>query len=330
MKYVEAITTLANFHRLLELGLGPRSGTMTLRAWFDQDYLPHIQQNNRSWKSSQQRFLTHVDPAIGRLRVCDITEFHLTRLVAGLTPSKNGRRKLVSLSDASVNRVIALIQAMFSRMNATGVLQRNAAKVLKMRRERNIRARVLLAQEFESFFSALAKRPLHFQLLIFLLILTGMRIGETLTARWDFVNFDQSYIRLPDTKSGRPRVIPLSAAAIAILNRLLPLRTNEYLFSGAHGGHLSRPTRLFNGLLAESGVQGLWLHDLRRTFASTAALTHPTFAVSRLLGHSNLAVTARYLVSSDADLRDAVDGVGGRFMSYLPKVQIDVAAHASP
>ena len=327
MTYVEAIMKVAAMQQLLALGLDPQLGVMLLRTWFFQHYLPDIQKTNRSWKSSLQRFLTHVDPVIGHLRLCDINHFHLVRLVNGLQPSKKGRRKLLALADASVNRVIALLQGMFSRLAATGVLQQNPAKLLKMRRERNIRARVLLPHEFDPFFAALAKAPLQFQLLIFLLILTGMRISEALSARWDFVNFELSYIRLPDTKSGRPRVIPLSPAAIAVLKRLLLLRTNEFLFAGAHGGHLSRPTRLFNQLRVDSGVHGLWLHDLRRTFASTAALTHSTSSVSKLLGHSNPTVTARYLVANDADLHCAVAGVGDRFMPYLPDVCIDVDAH---
>jgi integrase len=322
MTYVEAIMKVAAMQQLLALGLDPQLGVMLLRTWFFQHYLPDIQKTNRSWKSSLQRFLTHVDPVIGHLRLCDINHFHLVRLVNGLQPSTKGRRKLLTLADASVNRVIALLQGMFSRLAATGVLQQNPAKLLKMRRERNIRARVLLPHEFEPFFSALAKAPLQFQLLIFLLILTGMRISEALSARWNFVDFDRCYIRLPDTKSGRPRVIPLSPAAVAVLNRLLLLRSNEYLFAGSRGGHLSRPTRPFNRLLAESGVRGLWLHDLRRVFGSTAALTHPTHAVSKLLGHSNPMVTARYLVATDADLHSAVAGVGARFEAYLPEMRI--------
>lgn len=324
MKLVEAITKLAAMQQLLALGLDPQLGAMTLRDWFFAQYLPAIQKTNRSWKSSLQRYLTHIDPVIGHLRLWDVNGFHLSRLVNGLKPSDKGRRKLLVLADSSVNRVIALLQGMFSRLTATGVLQQNPAKLLKMRKERNIRARMLHPKEFERFFAALAKAPVPIQFQIFLLILTGMRLGELLSAKWDFVNLELSYIRLPDTKSGRPRVIPLSPPAVAILNRLLLLRTNEYLFAGAHGGHLSRPTRAFNQLLVESGVQGLWLHDLRRTFASTAALTHSTFSVSKLLGHSNPTVTARYLVAHDADLHSAVAGVGERFAQFLPPALVDV------
>lgn len=323
MTFVQAIMQVAAMQQLLALGLDPQLGVMLLRTWFFQHYLPDIQKTNRSWKSSLQRFQTHIDPVIGHLRLCDVNHFHLVRLVNGLQPSKKGRRKLLTLADASVNRVIALLQGIFSRLAATGVLQQNPAKLLKMRKERNIRARVLLPHEFEPFFAALAKAPLQFQLLIFLLILTGMRIGEALSAKWDFVNFELSYIRLPDTKSGRPRVIPLSPAAIAILNRLLLLRTNEWLFTGTYDVHLSRPTRQFNQLLADSGVRGLWLHDLRRTFASTAALTHSAFSVAKLLGHSNPMVTARYLVANDADLHSAVAGVGERFAHFLPPALAD-------
>lgn len=325
MKLVDAIMQLAAMQHLLALGLDPQLGTMSLRDWFFGQYLPAIQQTNKSAKSSLQRFATHIDPVIGRLRICDINELHLTRLVDGLRPSTKGHRKLAALSPASVNRIIALILALFSRLMATGILQRNPAKVLKMRKERNIRARVLREHEFEPFFAALSKARLHFQLLVFMLILTGMRIGEVLTAQWGYVNFEGRYIRLPDSKSGRPRVIPLSDPAIAVLNRLLALRTNDFLFAGARGGHMSRPTRDFKKLFAESGVDGLWAHDFRRTFASTAALTHPIFSVAKLLGHTNPSVTARYLVANDTDLHIAVAGVGARFARYLPDVLAPVA-----
>jgi integrase len=48
-----------------------------------------------------------------------------------------------------------------------------------------------------------------------LLMLTGCRLGEIMTLKWDFVNLDAREFRLPDSKTGKRRVHRIPAGPSA-------------------------------------------------------------------------------------------------------------------
>lgn len=56
--------------------------------------------------------------------------------------------------------------------------------------------------------------------LIDLAVETGMRLSELVNLRWEYVNFPDRTVHLPDTKNGESRTVPLSSASIRILEVL--------------------------------------------------------------------------------------------------------------
>jgi len=125
-------------------------------------------------------------------------------------------------------------------------------------------------------------------------LLTGLRRGELLSITPE--NFRDGAILLAETKSGRPRVIPL------------PAELNQKRFP-----YGLTPDTLRNGFeaaRARAGLSGIRFHDLRHTYASwlTQAGVMPT-ALRDLLGHSSLAVTSRYAHLGRRDLWQAVQGL---------------------
>lgn len=317
MKLAEAILKASLVQEMLALKLDPRLAALTLNEWFFKYYLPSIKQTNKSWKSDLQRYTTHISPVIGQLAISEISEIHLNRLINGLRPSSQCRRGINKLANSSVNRVIALLKVMFNKLSEEGYLHRNVARVLKLRKERNIRATVLRPEEYARFFEALRNQPKLIRHLVLSLLLLGWRIGEAISAKWDWFDFERRIIRLPDSKSGRPRVIYVSDEALTVLKELYALKSNEFMFPGVRGGHISYPSRQFKVLTTEAGLDGFWIHDLRRTFATCAAQAFPAYAVSRLLGHSNTQITERYLVVTDDTLQAAVASVGQRFSTQI-------------
>ena len=49
---------------------------------------------------------------------------------------------------------------------------------------------------------------------------TAMRRGEIAAMRWDHINLKSQVLRVPDSKSGEPRRVPLSKAAVDVLKAL--------------------------------------------------------------------------------------------------------------
>lgn len=320
MTYVEAIQGVARILWQQAQGLGSQNANMTLNVYVFSVYLVALQKTNRAWRSDRSRYNTHIRDVIGELLVSQITPAILFRLIETLQRSPKSYRGQGALSDASVNRVIALLKAIFVRLVLSGYIESNPASALKLRRERNQRIRVLREEEYEAFSRALAVAPLKVKLLVQLLLLTGMRLSEALTLRWSDVDIPHRSLHLPDSKAGVPREVPLSDEAVPVLQDCRTLGSREWVFPGRGGQHMSRPGRQFRALTAAAGVDGLWLHDLRRTFGTVAAQQVPIQDVSRCLGHSSISVTERYVVSSDARLQAAAAAVGRHLSLVLAPV----------
>lgn len=309
MKLTEAINQAYQCEKRLAKGLRPEYLSMTLEQAFDTIYLPAIH-GASSRKTHLSRFDAHIRFVLGGRPVYQITSAELVELIDRLSPSRKCRRAIGTLRASTRNRVVDELKAIFRKFFELDLIEVNIAKGLQKIPERNQRTRILRDDEQVRFFAALGEAPFKTRLLISLLILTGMRIGEALSARWSYVDLDSRTIRLPDTKGGRPRVVPLSAEACAILRELQSIRCNAFLFPGRGTGPMSRPSRQIAALFATAGVEGLWVHDLRRSFATRIAEVLPIHAVSAILGHSNTAVTERYMVTTDRRLHDATDFIG--------------------
>ena len=311
IKLVAAAVQVADIELKIAEGIDPRAATQTLGEWFDLDYLPSLRKTNRSWRDHLSRFNSHIRPALGHRPVNQISSLELRRLIDGLQPSAAGYRKLTHLSVATVNRVISLVKVIFAKLVAWGILDKNPARDLKVSREQNLRRRVLRDDEVKQFFDALLAAPVMTRLLVTLLVLTGIRLGEALKSTWADISLENRTLWLGDTKSGKPRTVPLSDEALRVMEELAQLRVSDSLFPGKSGSPMSRPGRQYRALIAAAGTPGLWMHDLRRTFSTLACRNGASVHdVSQLLGHSNIKVTERYIVAHEPRLHAAAESVG--------------------
>jgi integrase len=145
---------------------------------------------------------------------------------------------------------------------------------------------------------------------IMLLLLTGARKNEILTCEWEWVQWDQCVIFLPDSKTGKKQLY-LSAPAIRIL-ALQKDNTREpdskYVFPGRDKtSNLINLSKPWKRIQKQAGLEGVRLHDLRHTAASIAVGQGVGLPiVGRLLGHSQAQTTHRYAhVDTDPALKAA-------------------------
>jgi Phage integrase family len=73
------------------------------------------------------------------------------------------------------------------------------------------------------------------------MVLTAARPSEALEARWAEVDFDRRLWTLPPErmKSAKQHVVPLSSAALAVLDRQQRVRTGDAVFPGRSGAPVS-------------------------------------------------------------------------------------------
>lgn len=131
--------------------------------------------------------------------------------------------------------------------------------------------------------------------LLQLSVLTGLRRGELLGLTKDNL-VDGAIVLGSDTKTGAPRLVPLTPQAKAIAEKAIP---------AAVGAPLLR--KLYEEARDRAGLPGLRWHDLRRTFGTWLIQGGANLAQVRdLLGHGDVKTTSIYLATARQDLKDAV------------------------
>jgi integrase len=103
------------------------------------------------------------------------------------------------------------------------------------------------------------------------LISTAARTNEVIAAKWDEFDCDARLWVVPAArmKSGREHRVPISAAAMAIVERMKSVRQNDYVFPGERRDRLSDMAMLM--LLRRMGRDDLTVHGFRATFKTWAS-----------------------------------------------------------
>jgi integrase len=120
---------------------------------------------------------------------------------------------------------------------------------------------------------------------------TGMRRGELIAARWSDIAWQARTLRIPTTKNGHPRTIPLTSGALTILEGLRKTATGEKILGiSANGLRLA-----WERLKRRAGIEDLRFHDLRHEAISRffeKGLNVPEVAV--MSGHRDPRMLFRY------------------------------------
>jgi integrase len=284
-----------------------------------------------------QYFRNHVSPVLGRRRAAAITFSDIAKLHRAIGAAG---------AEVTANRVVSLIGSLYNWAGKAGEVPHgtNPARDITHFREQ-ARTRYLSEDEITRLGEALERGetegfPLEIDHskstskhvprnararispyaagAIRLLLLTGCRLNEVLTLRWDNVDFERALLMLPDSKTGA-RPVWLNAAALAVLEELSHLRLGDYVIAGDQPdtprSDLNRPWRQ---VVKHAGLEGVTLHTLRHTHASIgvgAGLGLPL--VGALLGHRTLSTTQRYSHIDSTPARRASETVGATIAAAL-------------
>jgi integrase/recombinase XerD len=148
------------------------------------------------------------------------------------------------------------------------------------------------------------------QALVLLLLDTGLRIEEALTLGRNQIDLDNLLLKAAG-KGNKERVVPISSELRKVLWRHLQRQSHDLVFSTQRGGRLTQRNVLrdLKGLCADLDITGVRCspHTLRHTFA-VAYLRNGgnLFYLSRILGHSSVTTTQRYLESLGVEDLQAV------------------------
>lgn len=279
---------------------------LTLDAFVSQIYLPNIKVRKRSWQIDERIARQYLSPVFGHrvlseINRCEVEDWLNSLLESGLAPS-------------SCNRFLAVFKTICSFAETRGFLESgkspcNGVSSFKIHKQRE---RYLSQDEARRLMERLEQSDRPEALALRLLLLTGARKNEILKARWENVNLEQRLLTVPLSKSGKPRHIVLSDAAIAVIKSIPQKAGIPWLFPGhAEGKPLSDVYLFWKKLRAELGLKDVRVHDLRHTFASFLVNSgYSLYEVQKVLGHADPRTTMRYAHLGQASLLAAAEFVG--------------------
>ena len=242
-------------------------------------------------------------PALGALRISELTDQDIRRAIGPFIES----------APATALTARDILSAFYSWLADTkGLRIDNPARYVKpstihvfKSRDRN-----LSAAEIRNFYAALDAMPLASQNKAFLklLLLTAVRKGELIGAKWVEIDFEGGKWTIPAErmKGGLAHIVYLSHQAIDLLMglQLLGGGSSEFIFPGRNNVSQpivsQSPNKWINDARKASAANGVEIapftpHDFRRTF-STFANEHGFRAeiIERCLAHERHDIRAVY------------------------------------
>jgi len=291
----------------------------TFAEFVEKDYLPYVQSYKRSWRSDVSLLKNHLLPELGKRHLDMITPREVQRIV-------NSRRQM-GKAPGTCDRIIILTRYIFNlamKWKVPGVTQ-NPAKDVDLFKADNRRQRFLNEDEVRRLFEAL-QRSDHPMLsyILPMLLLTGARKREVLDAKWEDFDHDNRLWRIPVTKIGRPRTVPMSDGVIAVLKSVPRVAGSAYVFPNPNTGLPYIATHnAWDAIRKRAGLEDVRLHDLRHSFASILVNSGRTlYEVQHLLGHTQIKTTERYAHLKQDTLMSAANLVTNIVGKALPQRQL--------
>jgi integrase len=180
--------------------------------------------NGYDLRTMHQWVDNHLRPWFGEMKSEAITKETIRDFIVAKTKT---------LSNASINRCIALLKRSFN------IAELKFPKV-EMLKENNVRKGFV---ESDKFWLLFQKLPAHTRPAILFCYETGCRIQETLNIKWEQIDSISNMVRLNpgETKNDEPRVVPVSDMMMFFLKKHLP-HCSEFVFTykGRHPSALAR------------------------------------------------------------------------------------------
>jgi len=236
----------------------------------------------------------HIRPAIGNRKITDITRPDIAKL-------HHEMRK----RPYQANRSVAILSVLFNQCEIWGFRQDGSNPCRHIQKyEEKSRERYLSREELKRLWETLDKCEKDKSEssaacnAYRLLLLTGCRLSEIQTLKWDYIKDDGIY--LPDSKTGAKRV-HVGKAVHNILDAINPIEDNPYVIVGAvKGHHLNNLQKPWRRIRKKAKLPDLRIHDLRHSFASFGLASGLSLAeIGKLLGHTQAQTTARYAHLAD-------------------------------
>jgi len=307
----------------LAMGEDPQEAKAALRSvptfakFVEEDFLPHIKTYKRSWECDVSLLNNHLLPTLGHLHMDIIDRRDVQRLLTS--------RREMGKAPGTCDRMLILARHIFNcaiKWKTPGV-KTNPAKEVDLLKVDNKRERFLSQEEMQRLYiSVLASDNPMLKYIVPMLLVTGARKREVLDARWDDFDPENRLWRIPFTKSGRPRTVPMSDGVMSVLDAVPRIAGSIYVFPNP-STKMPFVTihNTWDKARRQAGLGGVRMHDLRHSFASILINSgRSLYEVQHLLGHTQVKTTERYAHLQQDTLLQAASVVPNIIGNLMPSI----------
>lgn len=302
----------------------PRTQAPVTLAEIIPEFIAHERDVKRAkeWKTFERR-LEIISGILGKVRLQDVGRPHFTELDKAL-------RETRGVTPYTVNHYFGLLKTLFNYAIAQG--KHPSPNPVKDVRPYVVdrKRRSYSAEEIKTILEAAERTEresrgpddmTHYaRRLVLLLLYSGMRFGEGINLRWSNVRSDRLALQRTETKQRREKVVPITTGIRAVLDSLPQGRPGDFIFPIRRQGERLYPRWILARIREFSGIPDFEFHGLRHTAATIMVSEAQGRGVGladimKVLGHSRVETTLRYLHEDDARMRKAVEIVEEKFGS---------------
>lgn len=203
------------------------------------------------------------------------------------------------ISPASVNKYFRNINAFLNWCVRLSYLTANPCRFIRPLPEGNNFPRFLKIEEFEYLLSGSQERDPGLWLMILTAIFTGMRLGEILRLRWGDIDFKNGILTVLESKSNRPRIIPLHKRLVGPLSEKYG-RKDDLCFDTKNlrkrlNTAIQRAQEKASEDRIKINLSGAGWKVFRKTFGSQLAMAGtPLFKIQKWMGHEDPKITTKH------------------------------------
>lgn len=254
-------------------------------------------------------------------------------------PGERRRKTRATVTGPSTaNKALARLRALYgwARREMDWQGEDPTAGIAKHSEKPRIRRRRLQRDELKAFFVAVDEATPIMRDFFRLCLYTGQRAGNVKAMRWADLDLSGGTWHIPETKAGGAQDVILPVQAVEILegrrkeedDRIREAKASArarggrepkrspYVFAAdSRSGHLETYQKAWEGVCVRAKLEGLRVHDLRRSLASFAQDADVAAAiVAAQLGHADPATTLKhYTAVAPRAQREAI----GRVLSSI-------------
>lgn len=273
--------------------------------------------------SMKQTISKYVLPDLGDKKINEVTTLQLQEFFSNLR-NKDNFNLTGKISDKTVYRVYKVMRNMFNRAVDWEFIEKNPLNKVKIKKVKYTETSIYSKKEIFEILELLNNENIVDKTIFSLFITTGMRKCELLGLHLEDINlldgiitvsrnlnwnkFEHKYYEVSPKTQSSYRSIPIPRNMVEILEAYLKsrkniIKDNKILFINKKGKRIGFDylNYRWNKFINKYNLKYITLHGLRHSYCSLQINENKNLnisLVSKLMGHSQLSTTLKYLHSN--------------------------------